>query len=302
MTLSFAHIINPFAAKPGTEHDRAQRVTFESMRRALDYVHQHPDVAAEVLAVTFPADAPVIPSFLKAVPKLSRSVLDFAGFKQPRQFPLLADILNLGYEHSTADFLIFTNVDIAVQPHFYHAVRDLFAAAPAPFACAINRRSLPDSFHGPEEIEAMYAHHGETHPGFDCFVFPRAFVPKLRLGHVCVGSTHLDYLLLANLDLLADFRFQILRDLHLTFHLGNDATWLTRLDYDEFNLQESLVQFKAMLAGCPDPQHDFKFVAEGYVREHRRLSTKIHRRLRRIQWLHKLVRTLRHRKPAAGAA
>ena len=42
--MRFTHVLNPFTAKPGTEHDRAQRVTFASMRRAVADLALAPDV------------------------------------------------------------------------------------------------------------------------------------------------------------------------------------------------------------------------------------------------------------------
>ena len=46
-----------------------------------------------------------------------------------RKLPLLADIIERLYENSDAEWLIYTNVDIAVQPHFYESVASIIGDA-----------------------------------------------------------------------------------------------------------------------------------------------------------------------------
>jgi len=65
---------------------------------------------------------------------------------------------------------------------------------------------------------------GESHAGWDCFVFKRELFPRFRLGHACIGAGWVGRLLLTNFACLAG-NFKIFTDRHLTFHIGNEKAW-----------------------------------------------------------------------------
>ena len=146
--LRLAHGINPVAAPAGSPFRKVQQITFSTMAAARTYSDGQVDV--DMVTSQFDEDRAMIPAYFRATPDLDRSVLDVAAFRRPRKLPLLADILERLYRHTTADYLLFTNVDIALQPHFYAAVARIAAAGHDAFV--INRRTLPDSFLSAAEI------------------------------------------------------------------------------------------------------------------------------------------------------
>lgn len=230
------HIINPFHAPEGSEHAIAQAVTLESVRRA------RADAASaglEVIpvGVAFADDLDLIRPPLIAAPALERSVADVTDFPSTKRFPLIADLLRLGGsvvpEPALDDLIIYTNLDIALQPHFYAAVARL--STPDAPAHVINRRTIPGHYTSPDQLDAMYAEPGERHGGWDCFVFPHRWLSGLRLEGICIGAPYIGLAMLANLDALSGFRLVEHKDEHLTFHIGDDATWRGRTDLSEHN-------------------------------------------------------------------
>src|SRR5688572_15475844 len=114
--LSFAHIVNPVIVPETSDLFFAQPITFETMRRARAAAQEVAEVA--LLTAQYPEDRPLVPDDFVATPDLERSALDLGEFKIPRKLPLVRDILDRLYESAPqADFLIYTNVDIAVMPH-----------------------------------------------------------------------------------------------------------------------------------------------------------------------------------------
>jgi hypothetical protein len=137
-----------------------------------------------------------------------------------RKLPLLADILDRLYEASDGcEYLVYTNVDIALMPSFYLTIDGLIRDGYDAFA--VNRRTIPKRYDRPEQLGLMYAEIGEIHPGLDCFVFPREVYPKYSVGRVCIGAALVGRALLLNMIAHAQ-RFRTFTDLHATFHLGDD--------------------------------------------------------------------------------
>lgn len=217
---SFAHIVNPFGEGSVGELPRIQAVTLETMRQAR--AHAAGQVPVELLAACYPADAAVVPGDFALTRPLARSILDIVPLQPPRKLPLLVDILQRGYDSSTAEFLIYTNIDICLQPHFYEAAASFVAEGHDAFV--INRRTIADRGAGLAGIPAMLLEEGRPHPGWDCFVFPRAFVPRFILGHVFIGAPRSGLALVANLEALAA-NFREFNAERLTFHLGDERGW-----------------------------------------------------------------------------
>ena len=258
---TIAHIVNPVDIAPTSDLYLAQPITFESMRRAKDYAAAA-GVKVELLTAQYPEDHAIIPTYFTKTPDLERSILDLGTFQHPRKLPLVVDLLNRLYEHSEADYLIYTNVDIALMPHFYTFVAKTAASGYDTFV--INRRVIPADWTSPEELPLMYAALGDPHPGFDCFVFKRTAYPQFNLGHACIGANWIGRVLIANV-LLHSTRFKVFTDTHLTFHLGEDGAWWNAKynDYDQFNrneLEGILAQMNAMeqLQHHPEKQAFFE--------------------------------------------
>lgn len=217
---SFAHVVNPFLPGSAAALPRIQAVTLETMRLAC--IQAAGKVTVELLAACYPEDTPSVPADFVRTRPLLRSILDIAPIQPPRKLPLLADILQRGYESSTADFLIYSNIDISLQPNFYEAAAAFVAAGHDAFV--INRRTIPDCGAGVADIPSMLREVGRPHPGWDCFVFRRVLVPQLVLGDVFIGAPRSGLALLANLEALAA-NFHTFTAERLTFHLGDEREW-----------------------------------------------------------------------------
>lgn len=227
-----AHVINPVRIGPESDLHTAQPITFASLRAAREYARGSVDV--ELFSAQYAADRDFVPEWLTPTRDLDRSVLDCADFKIARKLPILKDILDRLYEVSDADYFVYTNVDIALMPHFYCAIAGFIDAGYDTFV--VNRRTISDRFCKVAELPLMYSEIGKRHPGHDCFVFPRAYYPKFRLAEVCIGINWICRVLILNL--LAHGRnFCEFRDKHLTFHIGETRVWRSGryTDYQDFN-------------------------------------------------------------------
>ena len=190
------------------------------MRRAKDFVAHKVDVT--LYSAHYPEDINIVPDDFVSVKPLTRSVMDVGQFEKQRKLPLIADIFDRLYESSDAEYLIYTNSDIALKPNFYAAVDDIIQQGYDAFI--INRRTIPNKYRKVDEIPLMYEEFGEPHPGYDCFVFKRNDYAKFRLRNICIGINYVGLALLKNLECHAN-KFRVFDDLHLTFHIGNDKPW-----------------------------------------------------------------------------
>jgi hypothetical protein len=218
--MKIAHIINPFTAKETQDLYLAQPVTFKTMETAQAFAKQF-GIEVELYAAYYPEDEAIVPDSFIKTPPLERSVLDVAKvqFQVPRTFPLLRDILDRLYDATDADYLIYTNVDIALMPYFYSTVVSFIQQGFDGFV--ITRRTISKDYRGVEDIPLMYSEYGENHPGSDCFVFPKSIYREYRLFDVCIGAGGVGKALLYNVVTNAK-RFRMFKGQHLTFHLGDD--------------------------------------------------------------------------------
>jgi hypothetical protein len=240
-----AHIVNPVQASASSDLYVAQPITFETMRIAQAFAATR--VQAELWSAQYPEDQPVVPAGFAQTPDLETSVLDHGNFQKPRKLPLLKDILDRLYEATDAEYLVYTNVDIGLLPHFYLAVDRFIAAGYDAFV--INRRTISRRYTSVAQIPLMYAEIGEPHRGWDCFVFKRDAYPRYELGTICVGAPRVGLALIGNLVAHAR-RFHEFKWEHLTFHLGDDRSWRGSVyaDYAEHNSREVM----RILAGLED--------------------------------------------------
>jgi hypothetical protein len=216
-----AHLINPCVVPETSDLYVAQPVTFESLRRAQKFAETTVEVS--LLSAQFPEDRAIVPADFVPTPDLNRSILDIGDFQSTRKLPLFQDLLKRLYEYSgDADFLVYTNVDIAVQREFYLEVDRLIDQGLDAFV--ITRRTISKTHTQPTEIELMYQEVGTPHPGHDCFVFSKDLFPKFILGNICIGAAWFDKSLLWNMIVHAS-HFAAFNDLCLTFHLGDDKRW-----------------------------------------------------------------------------
>ena len=233
--ISVAHIVNPVSPREGSDLLVAQPVTFATMGAARRFAGDA--VAVSHFTAQYPEDRPVVPAGFHATPDLERSALDMDTFRIPRKLPFLKDVLDRLYEAADADVLVYSNVDIALQPSFYLAVASLVAAGYDAFA--VNRRTIPGRYESLDEIPLMCAEVGERHAGWDCLVFRRALYPRFDLGRGLVGSGWIGRIMLTFMAAEAK-KFHVFTDLHLTFHIGNRKAWKTeeQSDYIAHNREE----------------------------------------------------------------
>ncbi len=232
-----AHVVNPVLVDESSDLSLAQPITFETMQSARRFAEGQVEV--ELYTAQYSEDHPMVPAAFRRTPDLEGSVLDYGHFRKRRKLPILRDILDRLYQATEAEYLIYTNVDIGLQPHFYLALNRFIEAGYDAFV--INRRTISDRFTTIEQIPLMYAQIGEPHRGWDCFVFKRDAYPRYKLGTICLGAPRVGLVLLANLIAQADC-FKEFKNQHLTFHLGNDRGWRGRgySDYATHNTQETL--------------------------------------------------------------
>lgn len=233
--LELNHLVNFYSAA-GSE-ERTQELTADSMRRAKQRVRK-----VRLIAVVSQDQQLPIPRDFKGI-NLNRTVVDTAEFSKHRPLPLLFDILERGAAACRSDsYLVFSNADICVQPYFYDAVSSLITQG---FDCLIiNRRTVASiedygAWTGFSALES-----GESHPGLDCFVFPTKWVGHFVRSNACVGVGYVMRSLLFNLVALAN-RMLIMKDVHLTYHFGDDRRWDTAEfeEYQAHNVAQARLTF-----------------------------------------------------------
>lgn len=235
--LKIAHIVNPVNVKQGSELSVAQPITFATMRQA--QAAAAGQVVVSLFAVGYPEDDPAMPHGFTVLPYLTRSVLDVGRFTPSRKLPLLSDILDSLDAASDADYFVYTNVDIALQPRFYTAVSNHINSGLDAFV--INRRTISKTHTTVAAIPQMQQEGGEAHRGWDCFIFSRAVYSQYVLGEICIGAPRMGLALLANLVAHAQ-QFREFKEEHLTFHLGDDQSWRSwqPSDYERHNTREAM--------------------------------------------------------------
>ena len=243
----FAHVVNPYATEPGSAAALAQEVSLRALRIARDCAP--PGLSITLCAAVFEDDLPLVPGFFSQRTLLSRSILDLTAEHDGRRLPLLADILAGLSACAGAEYFIYSNIDIAPMPYFYPSLAQI--AARGYDAFIVTRRTITTPFRSGADLPLMYAEIGIEHPGCDCFIFRSEWLEKFQLGRVVVGGEFVALALRANLEAQAQ-RMEIFRNLHLTFHLGDERAWLQHTADARFNEREVDGLFPRLLAG-PDP-------------------------------------------------
>ena len=235
--MKIGHIINPVAVDSASELGIAQKITLETMKLAKRFTRKvNKNISVELFCVGYPEDAPAMPEGFTKLPDLNRSILDIKEFQTPRELPLFKDMLDRLYQCTLdVDYLIQTNIDISLMPHFYLTVASLIEKGYD--SLIINKRIIPRFYSKIEEIPEMYAELGTDHNGYDCFVFRRDLYPKFELGDICMGTPWSETTLTANMVAYSKNTTVIKRP-HLTFHIGDSRTWMQLHDYREHNTGE----------------------------------------------------------------
>lgn len=214
MNSFFAHIINPVQPDENKELFETQKTTFKTIRKAQLYFHEPNKI--ELFTVGRFNSYIDIPEHFKQLPPLKKDISDFVPNSRFR-FPVLNEILESAYNNTKAEYLIYTNLDIALMPYFYETVEQYISNGHD--ALVINRRRLHNKFEQEHKVEQLYAEAGKVHPGYDCFVFKRSLFEKFIKKNVCLVAPPACNDLFHNLFTFAE-NPTLLTDKHLTFHIG----------------------------------------------------------------------------------
>ena len=242
-------------------------------------------------AVVLPGDDAAIELPAQDKVYLERTVQDIVRLSPVRPMPLIGDILRLGANGASTTHVVFSNMDISVQPRFYAALRELIAhpdvGLGVPFTVA---RVNIDPALATAPLESLYAAQGVPGVGYDCFVIPTRLIRELDLGSSCIGAPHFDQLLVMALDAACGHRFRHFSRAGLTFHLGNDIAWAAMLDYVEYNLAEALSAITRMRQYYNiQPGSLFDKFDQGHFRRNAKLSSALLRKLKRIPGLSQAI-------------
>lgn len=231
-----AHIINPVNAPDSSDLFIAQPITFESFKKAKEYTTS---INVSQITTQYEEDKSIIPPHLTVTPNLERSILDILTVEKRRKLPFIGDIINRLINFDDSEYLVYSNVDIAIQPYFYEFINTQFESGLDAFV--INRRTIPKELNKISMLSEMYACIGEKHPGYDCFCMKRTIAEKIILADVILGANWIGRALISNLSCLTD-NFKIFENESLTFHIGDDLSWRNPSfkPYDEHNKNECI--------------------------------------------------------------
>lgn len=212
MNLSFVHIVNAVSEEENKSVFELQKLTFASLQKAKQYSKHTIEQG-----ICFHKDFPISQEGFTPFPPLTQSVQDIRAFANKKKLPLLKDILQVAYDNSKADYIVYSNADIGLMLPFYNAIGKLIEQGHD--AIVINRRRIKSSLNKPEDLDAIYTETGKDHLGFDMFVFKRDLLPKFILNNTCIGIPFVGNDLFYNLFCFAQNPI-LLTQQHLTFHIG----------------------------------------------------------------------------------
>jgi hypothetical protein len=253
--IRLVHLVNPYYKR---EELFRQVSTMKSLVKAQSMVKSRDRV--ELTACYLTRDYSEMKSFVPAGFKrlfISKTVNDYVdlGLSQTRPLPLLGDIFDCLYSHTTGDtdVFIYSNMDIMVTEDFYQKVFNLLRSGSGHFC--LNRSTIPQSHHelDPDrDAQALkrLAVSGTPHPGYDCFVFYRSKTPSIRLNQSILGYTPIGEFLKNQLA-RSHWSFRVFEKENLTFHFGNDMPHyqksVVNLIYTLHNFQQTgmISEFKS---------------------------------------------------------
>jgi len=230
--IKFAHLINSFKCNKDNPSYLyyAQPITFKSMTVAKNTAKKN-NIDIKLYSIHYPEDNKIVPKNFIKLPYLKRSTQTlFPNISKNKKLPIIQDMFNSILEHSDADYIIFTNSDIGVQPHFYKEINNIIKNQNLD-SFSINRRdNLPkfknnDMRLNPNNICYLYKLKGKNHPGHDCFIIKKEILKKINMGLMFTGYPPWGNTLINKLKNINN-KHIIFRDLFLTFHLGSDRSWV----------------------------------------------------------------------------
>ncbi|MGZ3933312.1 MAG: hypothetical protein ACXVDK_17735, partial [Bacteroidia bacterium] len=122
---TFAHIINPVGHDENPDLAQAQEITFRSMVNAKRFTGTAHSV--EQYATFLKNRSAALPDTITRLNDLPRSTTDIIK-GSTKAYPFMNDILATLNAASSADYFIYTNLDICLMPSFYNSVALLIDA------------------------------------------------------------------------------------------------------------------------------------------------------------------------------
>lgn len=198
----------------------------------------------DLLTTQYAEDIEVIPNGFEILKNLERSVLDQNSKLSGRKLPLIKDIVKRLHGNTTAPYLIYTNMDIGLMPYFYAYVTQKISEGHD--ALIINRRRLSYEYDSDVDLSVLYADLGNSHPGFDCFVFKRELVEQFQFGDICIGAPFIGVSFAHNIFSFAKKPLYV-PDAHLTFHIGSEVLSDRKNDFYKHNREQYFKHVKPKL-------------------------------------------------------
>ena len=232
--IKFAHLINSFKCNEDNPSYLyyAQPITFRSMTVARNRAIMN-NIDVKLYSIHYPEDDKIVPKNFIKLPFLKRSTRTlFPRISKNKKLPIIQDMFNSILEHSDADYIIFTNSDISVQPHFYKEINNIIKNQNLN-SFSINRRDNLPKFKNnkqrlkPKDLNFIYKLKGKNHNGHDCFIIKREILKKINMGLMFIGYQPWGTTLMNKLKNINN-KHIIFRNLFLTFHLGSDRSWINK--------------------------------------------------------------------------
>lgn len=151
--------------------------------------------------------------------EVSKTIRDEKGFESFKPLPMLADVLSVIENVGDDEYVVFTNADISLAPFFYTYIEQKIWEGYD--ALIINRRTVSKIYSSVYEYDEIVSDYGISHSGFDCFVFKASAFKNMFFAKTLIGVHLIGRVLLWNVFNYATVPL-ILKDKHLTFHIGDD--------------------------------------------------------------------------------
>ena len=235
--ITLSHIINPVSSSENEELFKVQLITFESMLKAKKYSDGENEI--ELCVINRSGESDFVPEGFKVLTPLHRDIRDVVT--TTKSYPFLNDIILQHAQSTSADYVVYSNLDIAVMPFFYETVSTYINQGYD--ALVINRRRVHNKFANEKNLNMLFAEHGEVHTGYDCFVIKKSLIGKFIFKDICLGVPAVGNDLFYNVFAFAETPV-LLTDKHLTFHVGME---LYKNWGDEITRKHNATEFQQLM-------------------------------------------------------
>jgi hypothetical protein len=262
MQLRLTHLLNLVSQDDNPQLFKVQKLTLQTVEAALSATEKQIEV--KVCSAQFEDAVSCLPHFVSPTTPLSQHAAQNTSLATRARLPLISEILGKLREDSSATHFIFSNTDICLMPSFYNAAAAYLQQGYD--AVIINRRRIRSAFLDEKDLNLLYAEAGETHTGYDCFIFSRQIFEKFVLSDIYIGVPPAGNDIFYNIMAFAE-KPVLLTEKHLTFHVGMDL--VKEWGSAELN-RYNAAQFKSLLHKLYPHLQIGKFPGAGYglIRRH----------------------------------